>query len=129
MKFVRTTQTWQIHGAISGESDSLEMLAYRNGYRVADLCHALGCSQRHLYGVFMRDIMAIGVQLREEFCSNANMEKLLGDFSTNDNKRRVDDHDHGDDKLEVKKRRVLSKISQNLKLTALRNISSSEIKW
>ena len=81
------------------------------------------------FGEFMRDIMAIGVQLREEFCSNANMEKLLGDFSTNDNKRRVDDHDHGDDKLEVKKRRVLSKISQNLKLTALRNISSSEIKW
>lgn len=71
---------------------------------------------------FMRDLIAIGLELRKEFCSNANMEI----FSVpNDSKRRIDN----DEELEAKKRRVLRKISQNLKLTALKNISSSEIKW
>jgi AraC-like DNA-binding protein len=42
--------------AFSGRSYCLEKLALAKGYRVADVCEALGCSQRYLYSVFMRDI-------------------------------------------------------------------------
>jgi AraC-like DNA-binding protein len=34
----------------------LERLAYQKGYRVADVCSALGCSNRYLHTLFMRDI-------------------------------------------------------------------------
>jgi AraC-like DNA-binding protein len=34
----------------------LERLAYRMGYRVADVCAALGCSSRYLHTLFVRDI-------------------------------------------------------------------------
>lgn len=87
------------------------------------------------FGEFMRDIVTIGLQLRDEFCSNANIETLLGDLGNlstghikSNDKKRSRDNDEVED-LEVKKRRVLDKISQNLKLTALRNIPSSKIKW
>lgn len=43
-------------GAFSGKNFCLEKLAYNKDYRVGDICEALGCSQRHLYSVFMRDI-------------------------------------------------------------------------
>ena len=34
----------------------MEQLAFKSSYRVGDICAALGCSQRHLHDVFMRDI-------------------------------------------------------------------------
>lgn len=34
----------------------LERLAFRKGYRVADVCTALGCSSRYLHTLFVRDI-------------------------------------------------------------------------
>lgn len=34
----------------------LERLAFRKGYRVADVCAALGCSNRYLHTLFVRDI-------------------------------------------------------------------------
>ena len=34
----------------------LERLAFRKGYRVADVCGALGCSNRYLHTLFVRDI-------------------------------------------------------------------------
>jgi len=34
----------------------LERLALRKGYRVADVCAALGCSNRYLHTLFVRDI-------------------------------------------------------------------------
>jgi AraC-like DNA-binding protein len=56
VKFIRANQVWGISEAFSGEKGSLEMLAYRMGYHVGEICNVLGCSQRHLYAVFMRDI-------------------------------------------------------------------------
>ncbi len=40
----------------SGVTHCLERLAFRKGYRVADVCAALGCSQRYLHTLFVRDI-------------------------------------------------------------------------
>lgn len=37
-------------------SHCLERLAYEKGYRVADVCTALGCSSRYLHTLFVRDI-------------------------------------------------------------------------
>lgn len=34
----------------------LERLAFRKGYRVADVCATLGCSSRYLHTLFVRDI-------------------------------------------------------------------------
>lgn len=47
---------WRIVGTFSGKSFCLEKLAYSKGYRVGDICAALGCSQRHLYAIFLRDV-------------------------------------------------------------------------
>jgi AraC-like DNA-binding protein len=40
----------------SGETYCLEKLALSKCYRVADVCAALGCSERYLYSAFLRDI-------------------------------------------------------------------------
>jgi len=56
MKFVRFQQTWRVRESLSGEGGTLEELVYRRGYRVDGVCKELGCSQRYLYDVFMRDI-------------------------------------------------------------------------
>jgi AraC-like DNA-binding protein len=40
----------------SGNSHCLEKLALSKSYRVAGVCAALGCSERYLYAVFIRDI-------------------------------------------------------------------------
>lgn len=56
MRFIRSKQTWRVVQAFSGKSYCLEKLALSKSYRVADVCTALGCSQRYLYGVFVRDI-------------------------------------------------------------------------
>ena len=56
MRFIRSKQTWRVIEAFSGKSYCLEKLAMSKNYRVAGLCTALGCSERHLYQVFLRDI-------------------------------------------------------------------------
>jgi AraC-like DNA-binding protein len=56
MRFIRSQQTWQIIDAFLDVRFCLEELAMRKGYRVAAVCEALGCSQRYLYVVFLRDI-------------------------------------------------------------------------
>lgn len=56
MRFIRSNQTWQIVETFSGPDCCLEELALQKCYRVADVCMHLGCSQRYLYAVFMRDI-------------------------------------------------------------------------
>lgn len=56
MRFIRSKQTWRVVEAFSGRGYCLEKLAFVKSYRVADVCVALGCSQRYLYVVFMRDI-------------------------------------------------------------------------
>ena len=42
--------------SFTGVTHCLERLAFRKGYRVADVCNALGCSQRYLHTLFVRDI-------------------------------------------------------------------------
>lgn len=56
MKFIRYRQAWHVVEAFSGAEFCLEELALRKCYRVAGICAELGCSQRHLYTVFLRDI-------------------------------------------------------------------------
>ena len=34
----------------------LERVAYSHGYRVSDVCKAMGCSSRYFYDVFHRDV-------------------------------------------------------------------------
>lgn len=43
-------------GSFSGTNHCLERLAFRKGYRVADVCAVLGCSSRYLHTLFVRDI-------------------------------------------------------------------------
>jgi len=42
--------------AFSGKIYCLEKLALSKSYRVTGVCAALGCSERYLYSVFIRDI-------------------------------------------------------------------------
>ncbi|MES2474512.1 MAG: helix-turn-helix domain-containing protein [Verrucomicrobiota bacterium] len=56
MRIIRSNQTWRVVESFSGENHCLERLAYRKGYRVADVCAALGCSIRYLHTLFVRDI-------------------------------------------------------------------------
>jgi AraC-like DNA-binding protein len=56
VRFIRSKQSWRVVEAFSGKSYCLEKLALSKSYRVADVCTALGCSQRYLYVVFLRDI-------------------------------------------------------------------------
>jgi AraC-like DNA-binding protein len=56
VRFIRSKQTWRVIEAFSGKSCCLEKLAFSKNYRVTEVCAALGCSQRYLYAVFLRDI-------------------------------------------------------------------------
>jgi AraC-like DNA-binding protein len=56
VRFIRSKQTWRVVEAFSGKSYCLEKLALGKSYRVAEVCTALGCSERYLYSVFVRDI-------------------------------------------------------------------------
>ena len=56
MKFIRSKLTWIAVETFSGEVYCLERLALSKCYRVADVCAALGCSQRYLHAAFLRDI-------------------------------------------------------------------------
>lgn len=97
---------------------------------------------------FMKDLIAIGLQLGKEFGTNASIDDLLVNVNINSGtggtinsgtsgtinrstsgtrKRGLNDVDPDAD-LEAQKRVVLQKISQN-KWTAVRTVSSSDIKW
>lgn len=56
LRIIRSNQTWRVVEAFNGTSHCLERLAFRKGYRVADVCAALGCSSRYLHTLFVRDI-------------------------------------------------------------------------
>jgi len=56
LRIIRSNQTWRVVETTSGENHCLERLAFRKGYRVADVCRALGCSNRYLHILFVRDI-------------------------------------------------------------------------
>ena len=56
VRFIRSRQTWRVVEAFSGKSYCLEQLALSKSYRVVGVCTSLGCSERYLYSVFMRDI-------------------------------------------------------------------------
>ncbi len=56
MRIIRSNQTWRVVESFTGVSHCLERLAYRKGYRVADVCAVLGCSSRYLHTMFVRDI-------------------------------------------------------------------------
>lgn len=56
VRFIRYNQAWHVVEAFSGKRFCLETLALGKAYRVEEVCTALGCSQRYLYSVFMRDI-------------------------------------------------------------------------
>ncbi|RYD21165.1 MAG: AraC family transcriptional regulator [Verrucomicrobiaceae bacterium] len=56
MRIIRSNQTWRVVESFSGVNHCLERLALRKGYRVADVCAALGCSNRYLHTLFVRDI-------------------------------------------------------------------------
>ncbi len=42
--------------SFTGINHCLERLAFDKGYRVADVCGTLGCSNRYLHTMFVRDI-------------------------------------------------------------------------
>ena len=56
MRIIRSNQTWRVVESFSGVNHCLERLALHKGYRVADVCAALGCSSRYLHTAFVRDI-------------------------------------------------------------------------
>jgi AraC-like DNA-binding protein len=56
LRIIRSNQTWRVVESFSGVNYCLERLAFQKGYRVADVCTALGCSSRYLHTLFVRDI-------------------------------------------------------------------------
>lgn len=56
LRIIRSNQTWRVVESFTGVNHCLERLAYLKGYRVADVCSALGCSSRYLHTLFVRDI-------------------------------------------------------------------------
>ena len=56
MKFVRNYHSWRVEEAFSGIEGCLETIAHRNHYNICEMSLDLGCSHRHLYDVFMRDL-------------------------------------------------------------------------
>ncbi len=56
MYFKKVNCSWNVEASKSGVGGSLEVLAHRSQYNINEICMALGCSQRHIYDVFVRDI-------------------------------------------------------------------------
>ncbi|MGC4013365.1 MAG: helix-turn-helix transcriptional regulator [Luteolibacter sp.] len=56
MRIVRKNDGWQVLGACGRLRLSLEAIAFRNGFRVSGISATLGCSERYLYSIFVRDI-------------------------------------------------------------------------
>ena len=48
--------TWRVLFPEQGGAVCLQRLALRCGYRISEICAELGCSDRYLREVFMRDI-------------------------------------------------------------------------
>jgi len=57
MRIIRKTKTWRVLSpSLGGEGCCLQRLAMQLGYRVGEICGALGCSERYLRAVFLRDV-------------------------------------------------------------------------
>lgn len=57
MRIIRPEASWRIlRPGWAGESERLQGLALKCGYRICEICEELGCSERYLYSVFTRDI-------------------------------------------------------------------------
>ncbi|MBJ7256603.1 MAG: helix-turn-helix transcriptional regulator [Akkermansiaceae bacterium] len=56
MKIIREKQTWKVSESFTKMNQCLERVAYSHGYRVSDVCKAMGCSSRYFYDVFHRDV-------------------------------------------------------------------------
>lgn len=56
LRIIRTNHMWRVVESGSGVSYCLERLALCKFYRVAEVCQELGCSQRYMHAMFMRDI-------------------------------------------------------------------------
>lgn len=56
LRIIRSNQSWRVVESFAGLSFCLERLALSKGYRVAEVCRALGCSNRYLHTLFIRDI-------------------------------------------------------------------------
>ena len=56
LRIIRSNQSWRVVESFSGVSFCLERLALSKGYRVVEVCRALGCSSRYLHTLFIRDI-------------------------------------------------------------------------
>ncbi len=56
MRIVRPAQSWCILVPSGAERLCLEELALGCGYRIGELCAELGCGERYLHAVFIRDI-------------------------------------------------------------------------
>ncbi len=77
---------------------------------------------------FMKDMVNGCLQLRREFCPNAddNTAKILKFFNYDSGK---DDKDVDSEEPKQKKRRIVDKVSHNLDTTGLKTIPSSEVSW
>ncbi len=56
MKIVRPEHSWCVISPSLGGRVCLQRLALRCGYRVSEVCAELGCGERYLHEVFMRDV-------------------------------------------------------------------------
>ena len=55
MKIVKTDLAWDIL-CLCGTRRDLHQTALQSGFRVSMMSETLGCSERHVYDVFMRDV-------------------------------------------------------------------------
>ena len=56
MRILRPGLRWEIVSPRAAEPLCLQRLAHRNGYRVGGISAALGCSERYMRQVFIRDV-------------------------------------------------------------------------
>jgi AraC-like DNA-binding protein len=57
MRIIRKTKTWRVLSpSLGSEGCCLQRLAMQLGYRVGEICGVLGCSERYLRTVFLRDV-------------------------------------------------------------------------
>lgn len=56
MRIIRTDGSWQVLGTCGRMRLDLQGVAFQNGFRVCGMSTTLGCSDRYLYNVFVRDV-------------------------------------------------------------------------
>ncbi|MFD0894284.1 helix-turn-helix transcriptional regulator [Luteolibacter ambystomatis] len=56
MRIVRNNGNWLVLGTCGRMRLDLHGIAFRNGFRVSGMSATLGCSDRYLYDVFVRDV-------------------------------------------------------------------------